>query len=303
MNKFTELLNVQLLMIIYILIGVLCRKLKIINEKAQSCLITLALNIILPCKVFYSIVEDMSEINVRDSLETILVSAVVVLLGYFIALLVYRKAAPGKKPSLELACMSTNSAFVGIPIAQSAFGATGVYYTTIYMTVAVIFFWTLGLSRYTKGEKGNALKKALLTPTTDAVILAVIASALGFHVPKIISPIFEEMSASSTMMCMIPIGYMVADIRFDTLKDKDVWTFSAMRLIILPLITLALLRLAHVDKTIADIIVLLVSAPAPILAAMFAAKHGRDSVFATAILIVTTVLALLTVPLLTLIYF
>ena len=302
MDKFLDLLNVQTVMIIYIVIGVICRKAKIINENAQSCLVTLALNVVLPCKIFASIVNDMNEINVMDSLLVIALSAAITLVTFFIGKFLFRKADPERRPSLELGTMATNAAFVGIPIAQSAFGVIGVYYTTIYMLIVIPFLWTLGLSRYTVDEKVNAWKKLLASPTTISIVLAIIFVVAKIEIPNVLAPVFDEFSASSMMMCMLPVGYMVAEIRLKDLKNASVWMFSLLRLIVLPLLVLVVLKLCKVDETITAVMVLLTSAPAPILTAMFAAKHEKDRVFATVILVVTTVLALITVPVLTLIY-
>ena len=70
--------------------------------------------------------------------------------------------------------MSSNSAFIGLPVIAAVNGDQRIFYAAIYMTVARIFSWTLGLNLFIEGGKGHVFRRIITNPNNLAVVIAVI---------------------------------------------------------------------------------------------------------------------------------
>ena len=75
---------------------------------------------------------------------------------------------------------------------------------------------------------------------------------------------------------------------------------SFVRLIGIPLVTLVILKLLHVDSMTTAVAVTLLAMPVGSTASLLAKKYGSDYEFGSQVVFVTTILSLVTVPLITL---
>jgi len=80
------------------------------------------------------------------------------------------------------------------------------------------------------------------------------------------------------------------------LKSPRTYMISAAKLLLIPLITLALLMAVKVDYAIAVTILVASACPSGATGAMFALQYNKNSQYASKLLAVTTVLSLVTIP-------
>jgi predicted permease len=95
---------------------------------------------------------------------------------------------------------------------------------------------------------------------------------------------------------MLIIGGFLAEIDLKSVITKDALSYSALRLLLIPLAVFGLTSLLHVDKVLAGSVILLTAMPAGSTTAILAAKYGGDAAFASKIIFVSTVLSLITIP-------
>ena len=103
-------------------------------------------------------------------------------------------------------------------------------------------------------------------------------------------------------LSMLVIGLRLPDISFKgLLKDKQIFVFVLLRHIALPLIALGLMKLAGlfliIDPAVEMVVVILAAAPAATSATMFAEKFDCDAVYVSRLVTVSTLLSILTIPL------
>ena len=51
MDNFIKMLNLQLVLLTLLIVGIVCRKLKIISKEGQGSLSNLLINLVLPCNI------------------------------------------------------------------------------------------------------------------------------------------------------------------------------------------------------------------------------------------------------------
>ena len=90
---------------------------------------------------------------------------------------------------------------------------------------------------------------------------------------------------------------MLAEMNPRGLIDKQLMFYTSVRLIIIPAILFAITAPFAVEPMLRGITVILAGMPTPVTAVLMSAKYGADEKYATAMIFVTTILSLITLPL------
>jgi predicted permease len=155
-----------------------------------------------------------------------------------------------------------------------------------------------------------------LHPVTIAAALGLIGFFLlpaGLHNGQIQNKgydfIIECLSMLKNLVAplsMTVIGLRLADISFKGFfKDKNLYVFLALRHILLPaavffiMYIITLLGL-NIDKQVITVVLIMASAPAASSATMFAEKYDCDAAYVSKLVAASTILSLLTMPLMAL---
>jgi predicted permease len=97
---------------------------------------------------------------------------------------------------------------------------------------------------------------------------------------------------------MIVVGAILADVNIKTIFEKSVFYIAGVRLLLLPLLTIGIISVFNLDPTISGVALVLTAMPVGTTTALLAAKYNADVDFASKCVFVTTMLSLITVPLL-----
>ncbi len=200
-----------------------------------------------------------------------------------------------------LAVVFSNSAFIGFPVLAAAFGDGAVFYGVAYATSFSLLSATYGTSLLTKGE-GFSVKKALLSPLVIATTVAIILYAFGVQLPSVLDVSADFLSAVNTPLSMVMLGVNIANLHpMSMIKKLDIWLVTLARNVVFPIVALVLLlpTLLFDSSYYLPIACTLTSFACPCAAVVLtlANVHKKDTVHASGLLAVTTVVSLVTVPL------
>ena len=93
------------------------------------------------------------------------------------------------------------------------------------------------------------------------------------------------------------VGTILAEVPFRSLPEKDTVYYSFIRLFFIPFLVYLACHFAHVDSLVTGVSVVLSGMPSASVTAVLAAKYGKDEVFATKCVVLSTLLSMVTVPL------
>ena len=119
---------------------------------------------------------------------------------------------------------------------------------------------------------------------------------LPVSVPPLVSDCLRTIGSCNTALAMILIGGIAADMDTRLLPHMDTWYFSAIRLLVLPLLVFLVCKALDMDPMVQNIAVVLTAMPAGSTTSILALKYEGDAPFASACTALTTVLSLLAVP-------
>jgi predicted permease len=182
------LVNLLIKIFILTIFGYALKKWKIITQELQEGLNSLLLKAILPVSVFMSSQNEYS----MDAVNNMMITAVVALAYYIIALLIATLVSKklsismdGKKVFITMSVFA-NVAFIGYPIMQELYGNEGVLLAVVYNIFFQLIFFTYGISLLS-GKKQMKLHMLYKNPVVLSSLLSVILFIFKIKIPKGIS--------------------------------------------------------------------------------------------------------------------
>ena len=201
----------------------------------------------------------------------------------------------------------SNNGFLGIPLAMAVFGTNSMVLTVVIIINIInnISLYTLGIYSISNDKSTISLKKAFLNPVLVAFMLGIVLNLLNVkeYVPEVVT-FSTHFSNVVTPLSMTILGMKMGEIKFSELfKSWKVYYVSAIKLIIMPaLITALLFSLSFAFSIISNEIILGVfvsfAMPSSGLASTFADAYGGDTKSAVAFTLGTTILSIITIPIL-----
>lgn len=283
--------------------GIAVKKIGIITSENRKSFSSLLINVILPCNIvnsFLSGVEISSELF-KNCLLAIILSAVIQIFVTFANKLFFRKVREERKNVMSYGMICSNSSFIGLPVAESLYGSMGVLYTSLFQIPIRFTMWTAGLALFTDVDRKSAFKKLAKHPCIIAIFVGFILMILPFSLPSVMLSTISSISKCTTPMSMFVIGAILADADIKTMFSKDVLYFTFLRLVGLPLFIWLILKPFGLNSLLVNICVIMSGMPAGSTTSILADQYGGDSMFASQMTFVSTLLSIVTIPLLGLI--
>ena len=296
MHSFSTMLNLQISVFIILMVGVLFRKCNIITEESRSSLSSLLIDVVLPCNIVASFDTDMTTELWISLSEVILISLGIQVFVFFLSKLLYRKTPHGPKEVLQYGTITSNSGFLGNPMAYGVFGDLGLLYAAVAMLPIRVIMWSAGLSLFTNISGKSVVKKLLTHPCIIAIFVGFAVMLMPWELPTFCSKTLHYIGDCTIFISMLVIGSILADIQLADLNLKRIGFYCFVRLLLIPFAVLGVLSLLGIDSLITGVAVLLSAMPAASTTAILAEKYGGDAKFASAIVFFSTLLSMITVP-------
>lgn len=279
-----------------VLAGALCRRLGYFTDETIRGTTQIVVNITLPCLTISNMQRDFSMDVLRNFLITLGLSAAFILLAIGGALLLFKKRPHDRLAVLANLQGFSNCGFMGYPIIL-AVNPDWMIYAVAYNIAYTVFTWTIGMGLY-HGREGMSLRRALLNPNIISAVIGFVLFCTSVHLPDIPARVLSMLGGLTTPLSMLLIGTRVCGVHLGDFKDRDYHLTALLRLVVQPLLVLALLRVLPIAPAVAGTIFLLTAMPCGTITAMQAELYGGDRVFAARAIAYSTLLSLVTVPLL-----
>ena len=296
------MLSTQALMFIYMVVGVIIVKTKILKKEGRSSLIGLLINITLPCMILHSFEQDAGIEELIAAGHALIISACCCLIAYGIGVVIWRRKPAEKRAVMEFATMFSNAGNAGLPIVSLVFGAEGVFYTSFLLIPIRVLMWTLGVSLFVKQEGKARWKTLLINPSLLVVFVGLFILLTPFKLPAVMSTAITNIGNMTGPLSMMIIGASLADMNVREALDKDAFILSAVRLLGIPVLAMVIMRAIGIDTMLWQVQATLLAMPAASNTAILAEMYGRDHSFAAKCVFISTILSLITVPCLTLLF-
>lgn len=288
-----------LILFLLIAVGYLAGKLRMLNETGMRQLTNLLLVIITPSIIIQSFLIPFDE-TLLFGMGIALVSAVVShALGALVAWPVFRKRDSSRARVLQFSVVFSNCAFMCIPLLDVILGAKGVLYGSIYIGVFSVLQWTYGVRLMAGRDTQVPVRRALINPGTVTILVALPLFLLEVRLPTIPDTVMSHLAAINSPLAMIIIGAQLSFLKLKSVfTDADLVWATLLRIVLVPLLVLlGLFALPlDLDRVLFMACVIPAAAPTAAAATLFATRHNQDTMLATRMVALSTLLSILSIP-------
>ena len=194
----------------------------------------------------------------------------------------------------------SNIGFMGYPVIRAAYGDLAVFYASIFNIMFNVSGFTMGIWLIHRGTGATAKfnMKKLLSPGILFSLLAVAFYLLHVRLPEPVSQLIGTIGELTTPLAMLLIGATLGQMNVkEVFNDWHMYPFAVVKQILLPLASWPLIRLATADPLIQGIMLILMAMPVANTSVLFATEYGLSEKTAAKNVFFTTLISILTVPL------
>ncbi len=286
-----------LVMLFLMLVGFVLTKKGILTQVGIKQITELALQVAVPCLIINSYQRDFDPVMAKNLGIAILFSLGVHILYMLMASLIFRTAPDKRDRISKFSVIYSNCGFMALPLIQSIYGDEGVFYAVAYVTVFNVLYWTQGVYLYTRDIKQLSLKKAVFNPGVLGVAIGLTLFLAQITLPAPVGKTISFMASLNTPLPMIVLGTYLVNLDIKrTLKNGSLWAVTLLRLVILPIITMLIIKMFNMEHIISMPLVLASACPVAAVATLFAVRYNLDSEYSTQAVSFTTLLSVITIP-------
>ena len=296
---FVNVLTQVVILLILILIGVILAKGKVLSESGVKSMTDMVLYTVTPCVIIKSFIREYDPSTLKKLLISFLI-AILAHIGFIILThLIIHDKDKSKERVLRYGTVFSNCGFMSIPLQQALLGDEGVFYATSYIAIFQLLIWSYGIIVMSGDKKYMSPEKLFLSPGLIGLAIGLIIFLFSVPIPKIIAEPISYMASLNTPLPMIIIGFHLASSNvLDGFKNPKCILAMSLRLVILPLVALAVMYLCSIRGVMLVSSVISCCAPVAAITTMFSAKFGQDTSLSVNFVSLSTVLSLITMPIL-----
>lgn len=299
-----NVINQVIILSLVMIVGIYARKKNIITKEANKSLSDLLVNITLPFLLVSSFNYSYSKDMLTKAKIIFIYSVIIHLILIFASKLFALRYPERSKKVLRFITIFSNSGFMGYPVLEGLFGKIGIFYGAIFNIPFNIFMLSVGVMIYTGKKDLKTLKGVLMHPGIIATLIGLIMFIFSIKLPYPIYTTLNIVGSMTTPLAMLIVGAMLAEVKLkEIFQGSIVYYASFIRLMVVPFITLIILKLLHADKLLMQISVITEAMPAAVLASVFAEKYGADTVLASRSVFITTILSMITIPIIVMVLY
>lgn len=292
---------------ILIAVGYVAVQTKTLSLHLSAPLSRALLQIFLPCTIFVSLVTQKFHMAfLKDYLIIIAMGFVLFPAGMLFSLLLagILKVADGGRGIWAFGATYSNNGFMGFPIVLSLLGPEALSLAVIFALPFNVIVYSLGVKLICLDSQGKAgcinWKRVFVSNINIAIALSLIFYIGGISLPRWVMIPLNHLSSVTTSLSMIVTGMALTKGNVsDLLKSRDVYTCTAVRLLLYPLLLILLMKILPFDPLVESTIVIILAMPAPSITAVLAETYHANMKLAANIVFLTSLFCIITIPVIT----
>ena len=296
-------LRQAVIMLILIVMGARCFKLKILSKETVTQISGLVLKVVNPIVILLAYQRELDPALVKSLGWTFLLAAVSYACAFAVAYLGIRDKAGRETVVERFSAIYSNCGFMGIPLVQAMFGYEGVFYLTAFLTVFNLLVWSHGAMQMSGQRSLKSLVRVLYSPAIIAILVGLVLFFLQITLPSLLKDTLEMVGALNSPLAMFVAGATIIQTDlFGVLKKPRILYVSFLKLIVIPLASIGAFLLFPAPDIVEMTVAAAAAAPSAAICTMQCLNYKRNAAYAAEIFGVTTLLSVATMPLMMVVY-
>lgn len=297
--SFWDILQEMLVLLFAMAAGYLASKLGYLDESNNKKVTSLLLNITVPAMIIASVLTNDDLPGVKEILGILYVAVIFYVLAFALVFVVppFLGGTPGQRGVWRFCIAFSNVGFIGYPVAMALYGPGAMFYAVILALPFNVLSFTLGPLML--GGKARFSWRQLCSPTAISAVVGLILALGHIRTPLVVTESIDFLGSISIPLSLMVVGAELA--RFpvrDMLGTPRVWALTVLRLLVMPVLLFGILSFIGGDPMVNGIAVVQMGMPVAVSGSLLTIQYGADSRAMSQCMFLSTLLSILTIPLL-----
>jgi len=249
----------------------------------------LAMSLSVPCLIFVALMK--ADID-RNVLAVTFIAACVAYLLVTLVFVVIVKVLQLEIRTYLAPLIFGNTGNLGLPLALFAFGEVGLSYAIIIFAVMAVYSFSFGVWLV---SGGGSMVKVIKEPLVGATLLGALFLYNGWQTPVWLTNALELIGQMAIPMMLITLGVALARLRADSFGRA--FGLSVVKVVICTGLAWATGIYFALEPIALAVLVMQVATPVAVTSYLLAEKYGAKSGEVAGLVVVSTLLSVITIPL------
>lgn len=294
----------QMLVLFFMMVtGFICYKKHFVNDNGYKNISSIIVNILNPLLIISGVLNKETAYSKKIIGENILLVVILFLMLTILSLIYIKLTRPPKKEvsSYRLMMLFSNLGFMGIPLVSNVYGEKSIIFVAFYILGYNILIYTYGIYLASKDNETASVHfefKKLINPGVTACIIAIIIFVFKITVPNFVESFVNYMGNASIPLSMMAIGISLASSNLkNVFMNVRLLFFAVTKMLIIPIICILIMKNFGFDSEALGIFVLMLSMPVGSIVTLMETEYGgKDGRISSSGIALTTVLSIVTIP-------
>lgn len=297
--NFWDVFGEMLVILFAIAAGYAANRLGYLGGEADQKVSKLLLNITMPAMIVAAVItgEELPEISV---ILSILEVGVVFYVLEFAFVLTVPKLLPGtagQKGVYRYTLAFPNVGFIGYPVAVALYGDGALFYAAILALPFNLLSYSLGPLML--AGAGRFRWRQLLSPCIVASVLGLVLALTRLRPPAMVGEMLDFVGSITVPLSLLVVGSLLAHMSpGKVLRSPKLWVLSVLRLLVMPAILCLVLRGMRIEAMVLGIAVSQMGMPVAVNGTLLSMEYGGDTEAMAQVTFLTTLGAIVTIPVL-----
>lgn len=288
-----------------LLIGYSMNRLGLLSEHTEEVLSRLVTQLFLPALTIYTFMEECTMENLRTYGSWIVYGTLFVGASILLAILLARFMA-GKNRYLEgvyrYVLAFPNTGGVGTPVVLALFGTAGLFQYQLFQLLNSIATYGWGITQMIPNPPARTWTdhvKHICNPVFVATAIGAVLglTGVGSYLPSVVPSTLQTIGNAYSVSAMLLVGFVLGDYRVKAMiNGKTSYLVSFVRLLVIPCLYLAVLRLFHAPHMLCVMTCLVYACPAGMNTVVYPAAYGQDTRPGASMILISSALSMVTIP-------
>ena len=317
MTTFLSSVSSVVVIVLIMVLGYILRKKGWLADTFSGNISKLITQIALPASIFVSVQNNLTRSSLIGLFEDLLLPFIGVVISYIVAFILVKvlKIRVGRRGTFINTIANANTIFIGLPLNIALFGNRAMPYFLIYYVINTVSTWAFGVfliknddpTLVAEEKKKHKIdwKKVLPMPLISFII-AVIWLLTDWELPTFASQTLAYIGNLVTPLSLIYIGIVLADTGIKSIHfDIDTVVALLGRFILAPLVMILLVRIGapvihlSIPNLMGETFIVQAATPALSVLPILANDAHGDVDYATNVVVLSTLLFIIVIPVLT----
>lgn len=294
---FNQTFSHMAVMLIFIAIGFFIKKIRVLKADASDTVAKLLMWVFLPLYTFRMLSSNFAVGIIETRLSLFVTGVLILAITFVVSLLLARIFTDNKTEEgvFIYAFSAPNYAYIGFFLINYVFGSNAYNNAVIFCVGLSAFIGSVGIYLLMPRKKMSFWY--IVNPIIISTISGMIFGICWIRVPHFAGNVIDTASNCLLPLSMILAGITLAEKPFiQMFLNGKAYIAAAIRLIVIPAVVFAILKLANINKDIILVAVSMLSMPVCLNTIIYPKAFGSDATLGTQLVIVSHIFALITVP-------